>query len=61
MMHHMKYMKRPRWEHYEIGYKDPSNVFAFLGNGFTISEQKYGKDLPVDFIRNKDEEEWDIE
>ncbi|KAN0105870.1 FAD/NAD(P)-binding domain containing protein [Hyaloscypha variabilis] len=61
MMHHMKYMKRPRWEHYEIEYKDPSNVFAFLGNGFTISEQKYGKDLPVDFIRNKDEEEWDIE
>jgi hypothetical protein len=54
-------MKRPRWEHYEIEYEDPSNVFAFLGNGFTISEQKYGKDLPVDFIRNRDEEEWDIE
>ncbi|EXJ61851.1 hypothetical protein A1O7_02281 [Cladophialophora yegresii CBS 114405] len=62
MMHHMKYMKRPRFEHYEMQYRDPTNIFAFLGNGLTITEEKFGpKDLPVPYIRNDEDEEWDIE
>jgi hypothetical protein len=55
-------MKRPRFEHYDITYKDPGNIFAFLGNGLTITEEKYeGKDLPVDYIRLNEDESWEIE
>lgn len=61
MLHHLKYMKRPRYEHYDIVYKDPGNIFAFLGNGLTISEEKYGSAVPVPYIRNSEDEEWDIE
>ncbi|KAL2844025.1 hypothetical protein BJX68DRAFT_257287 [Aspergillus pseudodeflectus] len=61
MMHHLKYLKRPRFEHYEIEYQDALNPFAFLGNGFTITEEKYPEDLPVDFIRSSEDQEWDIE
>ncbi|ETI19779.1 hypothetical protein G647_08792 [Cladophialophora carrionii CBS 160.54] len=62
LFHHMKYMKRPRFEHYEMQYCDPTNVFAFLGNGLTITEEKFGpKDLPVPYIRLNEDEEWDIE
>jgi hypothetical protein len=57
----MKFMKRPRFEHYNIKYKDEDNPFAFLGNGLTISEEKYGTDVPVPYIRNEEAEEWDIE
>ena len=55
-------MKRPRFEHYEIQNNDPGNIFAFLGNGLTITEEKFEpKDLPVPYIRNQEDEEWDIE
>ncbi len=55
-------MKRPRFEHYEMQYNEPGNIFAFLGNGLTITEGKYGPtDLPVPYIRNNEDEEWDIE
>jgi hypothetical protein len=55
-------MKHPRYEHYDIQYKDPSNVWAFLGNGLTITETNYGpEDMPVPYIRNNEDEIWDIE
>jgi hypothetical protein len=62
LFHHLKYMKRPRFEHYEFQYHDPGNIFAFLGNGLTITEESFGpKDLPVPYIRNHEDEVWDIE
>ncbi|EGP87984.1 uncharacterized protein MYCGRDRAFT_71174 [Zymoseptoria tritici IPO323] len=61
MLHHLKYLKRPRYEHYEIEYDDPDNIFAFLGNGKTISEVKYGPQVPVPYIRINEDELWDIE
>ncbi|EME83413.1 uncharacterized protein MYCFIDRAFT_59080 [Pseudocercospora fijiensis CIRAD86] len=61
MLHHLKFMKRPRFEHFEIEYKDPDNIFAFLGDGRTIGLVKYGADVPVPYIRNREEEVWDIE
>ncbi|OAL38935.1 hypothetical protein AYO20_01686 [Fonsecaea nubica] len=62
LYHHLKFLKRPRYEHYDLQYKDPGNVFAFLGNGLTITETKYGpKDMPVPYIRNSEDVEWDIE
>ncbi|KAJ9604945.1 hypothetical protein H2200_010334 [Cladophialophora chaetospira] len=61
LLHHLKYLKRPRFEHYHIVYNDPSNVFAFLGNGWTIAETQFGKDVPIPYIRNHEDEEWDIE
>jgi len=55
-------MKRPRFEHYEMRYKDPGNIFAFLGNGLTITEETHEmKDLPVPYIRNEEDVVWDIE
>lgn len=62
LLHHLKYLKRPRYEHYEIKYDDPENMFAFLGNGMTLSEQKaMGGDLPVPYIRNHESDPWEIE
>ncbi|KAK3109783.1 hypothetical protein LTR53_016587 [Teratosphaeriaceae sp. CCFEE 6253] len=54
-------MKRPRYEHYEIEYRDPDNVFAFLGNGKSIGQVKYGAEAPVPYIRNDEDAVWDIE
>lgn len=61
MLHHLKFLKRPRYEHYEIEYKDPDNIFAFLGDGRTIGEKKHGADVPVPYIRNREDIVWDIE
>lgn len=62
LLHHLKYMKTPRFEHYDIICEDPGNMFAFLGNGLTISESKFRvEDLAVDYIRNDEDEQWDIE
>lgn len=54
-------MKRPRFEHFDITYKDQDNPFAFLGNGLTIAEEKYGPNVPVPYIRNSEDESWDLE
>jgi hypothetical protein len=56
-------MKHPRFEHYEMTYLD-SNIFAFLGNGFTITETRCAKEgvaIPVAYIRNEENDAWDIE
>ena len=61
LYHHLKYMKRPRYEHYDIVYCDPNNMFAFLGNGLTITEETSDKlTMPVPYIRNIEDEIWDI-
>lgn len=40
---------------------DPDNVWAFLGNGKTISQARLGAEAPVPYIRNDEDEPWDIE
>lgn len=61
LLHHLKFLKRPRWEHYEVEYVDQDNIWAFLGNGKTISQVKYGPNAPVPYIRNDEDAPWDIE
>jgi hypothetical protein len=62
LLHHLKYLKTPRFEHYDIVYQDPGNMFAFLGNGLTVTETKFSPEtLPVPYIRNDEDEAWDIE
>ena len=61
LLHHLKFMRHVRYEHYDIVYKDPDNIWAFLGNGRTIGQIKYGKDAPVPYIRNDEDVVWDIE
>jgi len=61
LLHHLKFMRHPRYEHYEITYRDPDNIWAFLGNGRTISQVKYGPNAPVPYIRNDEDQPWDIE
>ncbi|KAJ9652039.1 hypothetical protein H2198_008701 [Neophaeococcomyces mojaviensis] len=61
LLHHLKFMRHPRYEHYEITYRDPNNIWAFLGDGRTISQVKYGKNTPVPYIRNDEDAPWDIE
>jgi cation diffusion facilitator CzcD-associated flavoprotein CzcO len=61
LLHHVKFMKRPRFEHFELEYRDADNVFAFLGMGKTIGEVKYGANVPVPYIRNREDEEFEIE
>lgn len=61
LLHHLKFLKKPRWEHYEVEYQDPDNIWAFLGDGRTISQVKYGAKAPVPYVRNNEDEPWDIE
>ena len=61
LLHHLKFLKRPRYEHYEITYADPDNIWAFLGNGKTISQVRLGGEAPVPHIRNDEDQVWDIE
>ncbi|KAF2706191.1 FAD/NAD(P)-binding domain-containing protein [Pleomassaria siparia CBS 279.74] len=61
LLHHLKFLKHVRYEHYDIEYVDEENIFQFLGNGKTIGQVKYGKDAPVPYIRNEEAAEWDIE
>ena len=61
MLHYLKFLKRPRYEHFEMEYSDPDNIFAFMGNGSTIGELNHGGELPVPYIRNDEDAEWDIE
>lgn len=61
LLHHLKFLKRPRYEHYEITYADPDNVWAFLGNGKTISQVTLGAEAPVPYIRNDEDIPCDIE
>jgi hypothetical protein len=62
LLHHLKYLKTPRFEHYDMVYQDPGNIFAFLGNGLTVTETKFSPEtLPVPYIRNDEDEAWDIE
>ncbi|OAP58396.1 hypothetical protein AYL99_07486 [Fonsecaea erecta] len=53
MLHHLKALRVPRYEHYEMRYWE-SNCFAFLGCGKTAQElEPEGKDL-APFLRNAD-------
>ena len=61
LLHHLKFLLRPRYEHYELTYVDPDNIFAFLGNGRTICQMKLGAEAPVPYIRNDEDQAWDIE
>ena len=61
LLHHLKFMKQPRYEHFEISYQSSGNLWQFLGNGFTITEEKFaGDNLPIPYIRNDEDEAWDI-
>jgi hypothetical protein len=56
LLHHMKALKTPRYEHYDLRY-DHDNVWAFLGNGRTDLEMEFEKGKQVDlapYIRNED-------
>ena len=56
LLHHMKTLKTPRYEHYEMRYHD-DNMWAFLGNGRTDLEVEFENGKQVDlapYIRNED-------
>lgn len=42
--HYMEALRNPRWEHYEVSLlpAPSTNRFAYLGNGFTMREEKNG-------------------
>ncbi|KAF2188645.1 FAD/NAD(P)-binding domain-containing protein [Zopfia rhizophila CBS 207.26] len=48
LLHYLKCLNRPRYEHFRIEYEDMDNV-------------KHGKDAPVPYIRNCEDESWDVE
>jgi len=56
LLHHLRALRTPRFEHYDIEYVD-GNMWTFLGNGFTALEDMAGKGKEVDlapFIRDSD-------
>ncbi|KIW21580.1 hypothetical protein PV08_02160 [Exophiala spinifera] len=63
MLHHLKTLRVPRYEHYDIRYADQGNVWAFLGNGRTDLEVAFEQGRQVDlapYIRNGDTE-WSLD
>ncbi|KIX10029.1 uncharacterized protein Z518_01110 [Rhinocladiella mackenziei CBS 650.93] len=64
LLHHLKTLRTPRYEHYDIRYRDEGNMWAFLGNGRTELEaefEKGNKDVDLaPYIRSKDEA-WSLE
>jgi len=62
MLHHLKTLKTPRYEHYDVRYMD-DNMFTFLGNGRIDLEFEKEKGAAVDlapYIRNEDVE-WSLD
>ncbi|KIX92951.1 uncharacterized protein Z520_11427 [Fonsecaea multimorphosa CBS 102226] len=56
LLHHLKTLRSPRYEHYDLRYES-DNVWAFLGNGRTDLEWEHDNGRPVDlapYIRNAD-------
>lgn len=33
-VHYLEAIRSPRWEHFHLDYRNPENIFHFLGNGF---------------------------
>jgi cation diffusion facilitator CzcD-associated flavoprotein CzcO len=61
MLHHLKTLRTPRFEHYDIEYQEEGNCWAFLGNGRTELEvlgEGVGNDpekvVLAPYIRNED-------
>lgn len=44
-LHYCEMIERPRYEDFEIKYQDPSNMFAFMGLGFTKAQTTENGDL----------------
>ncbi len=64
LLHHLKTLKTPRFEHYDIRYHD-DNIWAFLGNGRTDLElvaevEGLDKMVLAPYIRN-DDVPWSLE
>jgi hypothetical protein len=60
MLHHLKTLRTPRFEHYDMRYQK-DNCWASLGNGRTEQELEQEKGAEVDlapFVRNSDHP-WD--
>lgn len=56
LLHHLKTLREPRYEHYNLQY-EYDNVWAFLGNGRTDLEIEWQNGRDVDlapYIRNED-------
>ena len=67
MLHHLKTLRTPRFEHYDIEYVEEGNCWAFLGNGRTELEvlgEGVGNDpekvVLAPYIRNQDVE-WSLD
>ena len=44
-LHFVEMLTHPRWEDYEIEYKDKNNMWAFMGLGFVRKHRQEGADL----------------
>lgn len=49
----MKTAKNPRYEHYDIRYKN-DNMWNFLGNGRIEAEEKHDMEKLTPYMRNGD-------
>jgi hypothetical protein len=47
-------MKTPRYEDYDFTYKNPDDMWAFLGNGHTAGDMDGSIEALTPFIRNSD-------
>ncbi|OAP62021.1 hypothetical protein AYL99_04224 [Fonsecaea erecta] len=59
LLHLLKTLRTPLFEHYDITYKNPDDCWAFLGNGLTEADVAGTVERLTPFIRNADTP-WDI-
>ncbi|KAH7068027.1 flavin-binding monooxygenase-like protein [Paraphoma chrysanthemicola] len=58
VLHYREMLKNVRWEDYHIQYRDPSHMWAFMGNGFTLPQKLPDMDLSPYIEEKKIDPEW---
>jgi hypothetical protein len=59
LLHLLKTLRTPRFEHYHVSYKNEDDSWAFLGNGLTEADVIGTVEKLTPFIRNGDTP-WEI-
>ena len=59
LLHHLKTLRTPRYEHYHIVYRNEDDCWAFLGNGLTEQDVEGTVEGLTPFMRNADTP-WEI-
>ncbi|PVH69195.1 flavin-binding monooxygenase-like protein [Cadophora sp. DSE1049] len=58
VLHYREMLKNVRWEDYHIQYRNQNNMWAFMGNGFSLPQKTPNMDLSPYIEENKIDPRW---